>query len=70
MQGVVGKREGCVVDASSVVGEVSGLVTISVVTGSLVASMVVRSGVVIVTTVEVSFGVVLSIMMVVPTVVG
>lgn len=66
----MGKREGCVVDASSVVGEVSGLVTISVVTGSLVASMVVRSGVVIVTTVEVSFGVVLSIMMVVPTVVG
>lgn len=66
----MGKREGCAVDASSVVGEVSGLVTISVVTGSLVASMAVRNGAVIVTTVGVSVGVVLPIMMVVSTVVG
>lgn len=69
MQGVVGKRKGCVVDASSVVGEMSGLVTISVVTGSVVNSMVVGSGAVIVI-VEVSVRVVLSMKMVVSAVVG
>lgn len=57
------------VDASSVVGEMSGLVTISVVTGSVVNSMVVGSGAVIVI-VEVSVRVVLSMKMVVSAVVG
>lgn len=54
------KRKGCVVDASSVTGEVSGLVIISVVTGSVAGSMVVGGGAVVVTTVEVSVGMVVS----------
>lgn len=53
------------VDASTVTGEVSGLVIISVVSGSVVGSMVVGGGAVVVTTVEMSVGVVVSIMMVV-----
>lgn len=70
MQGVVGKREGCVVDASSVVAEDSGLVTSSVVTGSPVALMVVWSGAVDVATVEISVGVVMSTVAVMSTGVG
>lgn len=70
MQGVTGKREGCVVDASSVVGEDSGLVTSSVVTGSLVALMVVCSSAVDVITVEISVGVVMSTVTAMSTVVG
>lgn len=68
VQGAVGKRNVGVVDASSVIGEVSGVVTISVVTGSVVGSMVVRSGAVVVTaTVDVSVGVVVSMVMVAST---
>lgn len=52
--------------ASSVTGEVSGLGIISVVIGSVVSSMVVGSGaVVVITTVEGSVGLVVSIAMVV-----
>lgn len=68
MQGVVGKRRGCVVDASSVTEDVSGLVIISVDNGSVVGSMVVGNGAVVVTiAVEASVGVVVSIVMVVST---
>lgn len=71
MQGEVGKTKGCVVDASSVIGEVSGLGIISVVLGSVVGSKVVGNGAVVVTTtVEVSVGVVVSMALVVPTGVG
>lgn len=66
----MGKREGCVVDASSVVAEDSGLVTSSVVTGSPVALMVVWSGAVDVATVEISVGVVMSTVAVMSTGVG
>lgn len=61
----MGNRKGSVVDASTVTGEVSGLVIISVVSGSVVGSMVVGGGAVVVTTVEMSVGVVVSIMIVV-----
>lgn len=64
------KKEGCVVDASSVVREDSGLVTSSVVTVTPVALIVVWSGAVDVTAVEVSVGVVMSTVTVVSTVVG
>lgn len=61
----MGNRKGSVVDASTVTGEVSELVIISVVSGSVVGSMVVGGGAVVVTTVEMSVGVVVSIMIVV-----
>lgn len=70
VQGVVGKRKGCVTDTSFVVREVSGLVIIFVVIGSVVTMMEVGSDAVIVKTVEVSAGVVLSIAMVVSAEVG
>lgn len=58
------------VDSSSVVGEVSGLVIISVVTSSSVSAIDVGVGAVIVRTVTVSVGVVLSVIAVVPVEVG
>ena len=61
----MGKRNGCAVDASSVIGEVSRRGIISVVIGSVVDSMVVGNGAVVVTTVEMSVGVVVSTAMVV-----
>lgn len=66
----MGTRKGCVVDSSSVVGEVSGLVIISVVTSSAVSAIDVGVGAVIVRTVTVSVGVVLSVIAVVPVEVG
>lgn len=68
MQGVVGKRKESVVDALSVVGEVSGLEAILVVIGRVVTLEVVGSDVVV--TVEVSIGMVLSTVMVVLCIAG
>lgn len=67
----MGRRKGCGVDVSSVIGEVPGLVIISVVTGSLVGSMVVGgSAVLVTTTVGVCEGVVVSMVMLVSAGVG
>lgn len=70
MQGVVGKTKGEVDEASSVAGEVSGLETISVVTGSTVALIVVGGAAVIVMLGKVSDGVVMSLKVVSSAVVG
>lgn len=64
VQGVVGIRKGCVVDTSSV-GEVAGLMVISMVTARDVAI-----GAAVVRTVKVSVGVVLSVVTVVSMEVG
>lgn len=66
----MGTRKGRLVDSSSVVGEVSGLVIISVVTSSAVSAIDVGVDAVIVRTVTVSVGVVLSVIAVVPVEVG
>lgn len=70
MQGVVGKTKGGVDEASSVAREVSGLETISVVTGSAVALIVVGGAAVTVMLGEVSDGVVISLKVVSSAVVG
>ncbi len=59
----MGKRKGCRVDASSLMGGVSGLVIISMVPSSVEGSMVVGSAAVV----EVSVGVMVSMVMLVST---
>lgn len=69
VHGVVGQTKAGVVDVSSVVGVVVGLVLVSVTAGSVVVDSVVsgRGVVVVMATVEVSTGVVVSVVMVVST---
>ena len=59
----MGERNGGVVDPSSFIGEVPGLVTISEVAGSVVDTTVVGGGAVVVkATVEVSIGAMISML--------
>lgn len=71
MQGVVGKSNDGVADASSVIAEMPGLVTVSEVVGSVVGSSVVGSvAVVVAATAGMSDGAVVSMVMVVSVGVG